>query len=162
MQKGRGKEGQEQINFIQGQNSLPRHPAPICHVSWPRGPRQAPLTTWKKGKSWHTLPSWKFLEASATTWGGQPLDCPGNVVRPSFSSWARVSPYLATVRAPGPPCLYPPSLATRAPGALLASGCALPSHVHPFVKTESRSVSVPVRLYGEVVARLTLPSVKGS
>lgn len=23
----------------------PRHPAPICQVSWPRGPRQAPLTT---------------------------------------------------------------------------------------------------------------------
>lgn len=92
---------------------------------------------------------------------GRPLDCPRNVW-PSFSSWARVSLYLATARAPGPPCLCPPSLATHAPDALLASDCAPPSHVHPFVKTESRSVSVPVRLYGEAVARLTLPSVEGS
>lgn len=99
--------------------------------------------------------SQKPLEALATAGRECAPECPGNV-RPSFS------PYLATARAPCLPCLRPPSPATRAPDALLASDCALPSHVHPCVKTENRYVSVPACLYGEAVARLILPYTEGS
>lgn len=120
----------------------------------PEGPER-PLSPPGRKESVCTHFSQKPLEASATAGRECALECPGNA-RPSFSL------YLATARAPCLLCPRPPSPATRAPDALPASDCALPSHVHPCVKTENRYVRVPARLYGEAVAQLILSYTESS
>lgn len=119
--------------------SYPDIPPRLATCPGPEGPdrplsppgREERVCTWKPWKSW---PSGACWDCGWPSPGGPP------------DPQAGVNPYLATASAPGPPCPHPLCPARRAPDAPPASGCAPPSHGHPFAKTKGRYTMVPLCL----------------
>lgn len=116
--------------------SYPDIPPRLAKCPGPEGPDRTRSPPGRE-ESLQTLPPWKPLE---TPGGGWPLESSGAAAALAQKQPRRAGgqPYLATARAPGPLCPRPPCLARRAPGALLASGCAPSSRVRPCTETSSR------------------------
>lgn len=116
--------------------SYPDIPPRLAKCPGPEGPDRTRSPPGRE-ESLQTLPPWKPLE---TLGEGEPLGEFWGCGRPApeASPIGRSQPYLATLHVPGPLCPCPLCLARRAPGALLASGCARSSRVHPCMETSGR------------------------